>query len=114
MPVYCFTSDGGETVEEIFRMGEAPDYIAKTSEGKNVEVGLYEIIPEGVELYLRDRTAEWKGGPRSGGKGWPIVCYASGVHAGQAQELRDHFKERGVDCDVTSDGDPIYRNHQHR
>lgn len=107
MPVYCFTSNGGETVEEIFRMGEVPESISvEFRHGADDEIFR--------EEYFRDRTAEWKGGPRSGGKGWPIVCYASGVHADQAQELRDHFKKHSVDCDVTPDGDPIYRNHQHR
>lgn len=98
MPLYCFTSKEGETIEEFFSMGKAPKSIRR----KHVR-------------YARDLGAELRGGPKSGSRGeWPIVCYASGVHAGQAQELRDHFKKHGCQTDVTSEGDPVYRDHQHR
>ena len=39
---------------------------------------------------------------------WPRVCYASGVHANKAGELREFFQKRGVDIEVTRDGDPVY------
>lgn len=47
-------------------------------------------------------------------KGWPMECVASGVHASQAGELREHFKRHGVPTDVTHDGNPIYRDANHR
>lgn len=109
MPIYCFTSSGGVTVEEVFRMGETPESIFLEAGHGDDDCGVYQ------EEYFRDRAAEWKSGPRSGERGkWPIECYASGVHASQAQDLRDHFKKHSVDCDVTPNGDPVYRNHQHR
>ena len=106
MPLYCFTSTEGETIEEFFPMEKVPKFV------KRIATENSDTIPV---VFTRDHAAEWKDGPVSGNKGeWPIVCYASGVHADQAQELRDHFKEHGCQTDVTSDGDPVYRDHQHR
>ncbi len=97
MPLYCFKSRQGEKIEEFFLMFEIPDF-----------------VKIGRKKFFRDIAAEWKDGPSSGNKGeWPIVCYASGVHADQAQELRDHYKKHGCQTDVTSDGDPVFRDHQH-
>ena len=46
---------------------------------------------------------------------WPAIeCYASGVHADQAQELRDYFKQRGECVEVTSAGDPVYASSAQR
>ena len=110
MPIYCFTSKSGETIEEHFAMGKAPDFVTR--------IAMHEL--DGVEqpkksAFFRDRPAEWESGPRSGEKGtWPIECYASGVNAAQAPELRRFFKKHNVDCDVTNNGDPVYKNHQHR
>ena len=39
---------------------------------------------------------------------WPRECYASGVHASQAQELRDFFAKNGESVEVTKNGDPVY------
>ncbi len=98
MPLYCFTNEDGGTIEEFFPMGEAPESIQK-----------YKVE------FRRDLAAEWRHGPGCRGRGeWPITCYASGVHASQAQELRDHFRDHGCSTEVTGDGDPIYRDHQHR
>ena len=83
-------------------MGKAPEKFESSEFGNE------------FRFYTRDRAAEWKDGPKSGGAGWPIECYASGVHASQAQELRDHFEKSGCATEVTQDGDPVYRNHQHR
>ena len=46
--------------------------------------------------------------------GWPIKCYASGVNADQAQELRDYLQDAGVKTEVTPDGDPVYTSPLHR
>jgi len=78
-------------------MGQAPETI---------------VLDDGSEI-LRDRRAEWTGSRPAGG-GWPIECYASGVNANQAQELRDFFKTHGCPTEVTANGDPVYRDANHR
>jgi len=46
---------------------------------------------------------------------WPeLTCYASGVHASQAGELRDFFKQRGESVTVTPQGDPVYTSPRQR
>ena len=73
-------------------------------------------IPKTVEVHgvtaKRSYRSEVKGGKPT--KGWPITCYASGVNADQAQDLRDEFKRVGVPTEVTRDGDPVYRDSGHR
>lgn len=102
MPLYCYTTEDGETVDRAY--------------------SFHHVIPKSVKVRgkvaLRDRQAE--GVPRGVVKGsktpvrqghgkWPMApCFASGVNACQAQELRDHYKKHGVDVEVTKDGDPIY------
>lgn len=70
-----------------------------------------ELEVDGV-VARRSYRAEIKGGQQP--KGWPLTCYASGVHAGDAQALRDHLKDAGVPTEVTSDGDPVYTSAEHR
>ncbi len=70
-----------------------------------------EIRVDGV-VATRSYQAEVKGGTPT--KGWPITCFASGVNADQAQDLRDTLAKAGVPTEVTSDGDPIYRDSRHR
>ena len=62
--------------------------------------------------FQRDFQAEHVGVPSKAG--WPITCFASGVNADQAGELRDCLKDAGVDTEVTSQGDPVYTSHLHR
>jgi len=96
MPTYCFRTDDGEIVERPFRMGESPRRI-RLDDGR---------------VATRDIQAEHL--PRRAGGGWPIVCYASGVHPDQAQDLRDHFRKHGLNVTVTDGGDPVYENAQQR
>jgi len=70
-----------------------------------------EINVEGV-IFKRSYRAEQAGVPAT--KGWPIECVASGVHADDAQALRDEFDRVGVPTEVTADGDPVYRSPKHR
>lgn len=65
-------------------------------------------------LAHRDFPAEHS--PRTaGGESWPMApCYASGVNAVQAGELRKHLADRGVPTEVTSEGDPVYTSPGHR
>jgi hypothetical protein len=90
MPIYCFSTNEGETVERFFRMGEAPQSIRLDS----------------GQVATRDYRAERIGMPAR--KGWPIECFASGVHANQAGELREFFRRHGESIHVTSDGNPVY------
>ena len=95
MPTYCYETDAGDVVERVYPMGKAPGSIS--FDGK---------------VARRSFAAERKGMPAK--SGWPMTCFASGVNASQAQELRDHFVKCGVPTEVTSDGDPIYRDPAHR
>ena len=95
-------------------MGEAPDHIAKKSDGTDVKLGLYEVISADVTVFDRDFVAERVGGQRPGNAGWPIECVSSGVNAEQAPELRKFFKDRNFNCEVTCNGDPVYTSPTHR
>jgi hypothetical protein len=53
--------------------------------------------------------------PRRQVSTWPRPpCVVSGVHASQAQELRDFFKKHGEHVEVTNEGDPIYTSRRQR
>lgn len=94
MAVYCY-SRGDDVIEEVFQTGHAPKFVMH--HGKK---------------YERDFGAEGVNVPSS--SGWPIECVASGVAPSQAGELRKFFKDRGCPTEVTSDGNPVYRNASHR
>lgn len=101
MPTYCYTHKE-DTVERVFPIGKAP---------KEIQIG--------KTVFRRDYSAEPKGIPHhiehvSKGSPWPMTCYASGVNASDAQQLRDYFTKAGVPTEVTKEGDPIYRNAVHR
>jgi hypothetical protein len=96
MPIYCYITEGGETAERQHPMGKAPKTVRINGKRAN-----------------RDFMAE-QGGRRAVDGGWPIECVASGVHADQAQELRDFFKSHNCPTEVTNGGDPIYRNASHQ
>ncbi len=93
MPTYCYSSEDGEVIERFYPMGNAPATIYQGA-------------------FKRDFAAEHVGVPPKAG--WPLTCYASGVNAVQAQELRDELKRCGVPTEVTVNGDPIYTSHEHR
>jgi hypothetical protein len=95
MPIYCYELPYGGVVERAFMAGKAP---------KTVRVGR--------SVAKRAYTAERKSVPAT--KGWPMECYASGVHPSQAGELREHLAKSGVPTEVTKHGDPVYRNAMHR
>ena len=94
MPTYCYSTKS-TIYERFFPFGEAPGHIRI-----------------GNKFAKRDFQAEQVGRPSK--SGWPITCYASGVNANQAQELRDCLQEAGVPTEVTKDGDPVYTSHLHR
>ncbi len=62
----------------------------------------------------RDYVAE-HGGQRSGQKGWPMESEAAGVHPSQIGEARKLIRDKGgVDCQFTSEGNPIFTSMEHR
>ncbi len=95
MLTYCYSLKDGTIYERQYPMGEAPGEI---------------LVKQ--KIATRDFQAEQVGRPSK--TGWPIECYASGVNAAQAGDLRDEFKKHGISCEVTAGGDPIYTSHEHR
>lgn len=95
MPEYCYETKDGRVYSEVFPIGKAPRC----------------ITVNGRPAY-RSYAAETKGFPPT--KGWPLECVASGVNASQAGELRELLARRGVPTEVSSDGNPIYRDAKHR
>lgn len=96
MPVYCYVTKKGEVHDLVFPIGQAPVTVMV---GKNMPA-------------RRSFAHENKSVPAS--SGWPMECYASGVHPSQAGELRKLFVDKGVPTEVTKNGDPIYLNAKHR
>ena len=47
-------------------------------------------------------------------KNWPMECVASGVHASQAQDLRDHFRKHNLTVEVKPNGNPVYEDSAQR
>jgi hypothetical protein len=95
MPTYCYELPHGGAVERVFMAGKAP-----------------RTIRVGRSVAKRSYTAERASVPSP--RGWPLTCFASGVNAAQAGELRDHLAKVGVPTEVTRDGDPVYRDAAHR
>jgi len=96
MPIYCYQEgETGRICERVFRIGTAPKF-----------------FKEDRRLYTRCFQAENASVPATAG--WPFACYASGVNASQAGELRTLLANKGVPTEVTSDGDPVYRDPAHR
>jgi len=93
--IYCYETKTGKVVERVFALGKAP---------KSVKVD--------GKVAKRSFTAEHASVPATAG--WPMECYASGVHADQAGDLRKEFNRVGVKCEVSSEGNPIYTSAKHR
>lgn len=96
MPIYCYQDEQGQIHDLSFPVGEAPKETT-LDDGTSVK---------------RNFAAEAKNPPP--GKGWPMECYASGVHPEQAGLLQEQLKDKGVPTDVSKDGNPIYRDARHR
>ncbi len=96
MPTYCYRTKDGEIVERVLPMSKTPP--AKVTVGGRVA--------------RRDYRAERVAVPPTAG--WPLTCYASGVHPEQAGELRQYLADRGVPTEVTDGGDPVYTSAVHR
>lgn len=96
MPTYCYQDKQGFIHERVFRIGEAP---------KSLDLGARGTAQ-------RCFAAETKTLPAT--SGWPLECVASGVAAKDKDKLADHLKKCGVPTDVSSDGNPVYRDARHR
>jgi len=94
--IYCYESPSGVILERVFPVGKAPR----------------SVIDKCGQLCLRSFQAESISVPAPAG--WPMTCYASGVHPEQAGELRKTLADSGVPTEVTRAGDPIYRDARHR
>ena len=105
---YCYRCLNGEVVDVIHRAGEAPDEMMIDN-----DIVVRDLQAEVAGMHVsvvgsQSRTRQ----PRNT---WPMEpCVASGVHADQSQDLRDHLKANGCPTEVTGDGDPIYTSASHR
>lgn len=90
MPTYCFKNrKSGKVIECEYKMSDVPKSVKRSG-----------------KIFERDLKSEMVAVPAT--KGWPMECYASGVNASQAGDLRDHFKKNGLNIEVSRDGNPIY------
>ncbi len=99
MPTYCYRSKDRhhKLIERVFPSAHIP-----------------ERVVEGRRVFVRSRKDEWGGVSVPSSSGWPMECFASGVHASQAGELRKFFSDHGCPTEVTADGNPVYRSAAHR
>jgi hypothetical protein len=98
MPRYTFVTDDGEQFEHVCSVADYVDTIT---------------LDDG-RVAKRDFVTDFSSISRPAMAGWPMTCFASGVHASQAGELREFFAKRGCPTEVTKDGDPVYRSASHR
>lgn len=101
---YCYCTEDGEIVDRVFPRGEAPGRV-ELDDGREAVRDLRAELAGSI-ISVRRQTAS--------SRTWPMTCYASGVHADQAGELRKHLRDRGCPTKVTPDGDPIYESAAHR
>ena len=103
MPIYCFKTDDGRAIEKFFRMADVPASVIH-SNGSRAWRDFQSERVSGTVAAASERP-----------RGWPMKpCVGSGVHSDQAPELREHFKKHNVDCEVTTNGDPIYTSASQR
>lgn len=98
MPRYSFVTEDGEQVEHICSWQERPETIT-LDDGR---VAKFDFAAQ-IRSQMRPAT-----------KGWPMTCYASGVHASQAEDLRQYFRQHGCPTEVTNSGDVVYTSAAHR
>ncbi len=107
MPVYCFSTESGEVTERQYPRDRVPEAIVVlTKDGKWVEYANRDYRAENVRGSI--------GAGRTKLSGWPQTCFASGVNANQADELRDHLARRGCPTEVTEKGDVVYTSAAHK
>ena len=97
MSIYCHTTNDGETVEWIFRMGKAPQSVT---------------LPDG-RVADRDIAAEHGGFKNTSGN-WPMNSDALGCHPNQVKKLSEALAEQGVVTNFTNDGRAVVTSRAHR
>lgn len=95
MPIYCFTTRAGKTVERFFPMGQAP-----------------EQIRVGGRVAYRDFLAEHAKTRPAGN--WPMLSDALGVNPDQISEAEAHSRSIGIPTHFTADGRAILESPGHR
>jgi hypothetical protein len=101
MPTYCYRDPRGGLHEITMTLKE---WERRERNGR--------LRYRGVRL-VRDIAAE-HGDRLSGGRGWPLLSEAAGVHPNQVSEVREAVRKRGVALDFTRDGRAIFESHAHR
>jgi hypothetical protein len=102
MPVYCYTTKEGVTIDRVFSMGKAP---------KRVRVG-----PR--RWAARDIVAEHRGFKNTPGN-WPMEgSFASTIHPDQHGQYAEAMKKAGVPTNYVPEKSgllaPVFRSRGHR
>lgn len=104
MVTYCFLHPKDGILERAFPMGQAPAFL----QFEDGSIAPRNFQAEHVSGSIVGSENSVKSRPK---RTWPMEpCVASGVHASQAQELRDHYKKHGLSIEVPPSGDPIYES----
>jgi len=106
MALYVFETDDGDVIERAFPMGGCPASVKVDGKiaKRNRSLEYQHAFVKGTKTPVK----------RGHGK-WPMLpCVASGVQPSQANELRDFYKQRGMNVEVNKDGDPIYTSAKQR
>ncbi len=96
MPVYCFTSDDGVTIEEVFSIHEERPA----------------SIERGGVVYRRDVVAEQRGYRATPGN-WPQLGTALEVNAEDSVLMMKKCDACGVPTEYRN-GQPVYRDKTHK
>ncbi len=96
MPIYCYSSDDGRTVERLFPIHDHPQSIQ---------------LEDGTPA-VRNLSAEGPGGFQPGN--WPMASDAAGVGESQVQEAMRHSEQIGVFTEFNAQGQAVFRSPAHR
>lgn len=100
MPLYCYTTDDGHTVERVIslRKRKMPPGFIRLDDGR---------------IAKRDLNAEMCGFSDTPGT-YPMKSDAAGVHPAQISEARRRSVKMGIPTDFTPDGRAIFTDRAHR
>jgi len=96
MPMYCYTSEDGQTIERKFSMNKVP-----------------RTVTVGDRVFHHDIIAE-QAGRRDICTNWPKKCDGTGVLPSQTREASEHLASQGVPTEFAPDGRAILRTRDHR
>lgn len=109
MPIYCYKLPSGEIIEQMHKMGAAPQKVRV--KGKGVAIRDFQSEHVSGQMVRTENPVAQSAKP---GRPWPMTCYASGVHPEQAGELRKHLANHGCPTEISKGGDPVYTSAAHR